>query len=101
MSEKRELTIEEKYKILQANHKALVEATTRLEKKYHKRGDRIAFLENALLNAQKQVEIQKQIVRDSLEKHNQDNQNYANELQDLKFGKDRKKAKPVVLPIRR
>lgn len=92
----RELTIDEKYLILKTNHEALVKATTALEEKYNKSQKRVQFLEQAVENAQEQVEIQKRIVADSLTKHNEDNQNYATELQDLKFGKNRTK---VTLPI--
>ena len=101
IKKERELTLDEKYKILKANHEALVKATTALEQKYFKAVARNEFLENAIENAQKQVEIQKRIVADSLAKHNSDNQNYATELQEIKFGKDGPKPKPVNLPIGR
>lgn len=99
--EKRELTLEEKYLIVTNNQKVLVKATEALQEKHDKLVARVKFLEDALENAQKQVEIQKQITRDSLAKHNEDNQKYADELQDLKFGKGGKKPKPVSLPIGR
>lgn len=90
----RVLTLDEKFKILKANHDALVRATKALEKKYNKAVIRNQYLEGVVKTTQDQLTIQKKIVADSLTKHNKDMKKAAVEVQEAKFGK----GKPITLP---
>lgn len=84
---KRKLTDRENLLILREKHDAMVAGIEAMNKEDTRLRERILWLENALINAQKNVDIHKQIMINSLTKHNEDNQNVAKELQEVKFGK--------------
>lgn len=75
----------ENYLILKTNHESLVRACEKMVEQNQKLRDRVIYLERLLENAQRAVDINKQIMIDSLTKHNEDNQKAAAEVQALKF----------------
>ena len=82
---KEKLSWEAKYKLLKALHEAHVEATDKLEKKYHKLVDQSEQQKKLLINAQAAVDNYKQIMINSLNKHNEDMHHAAERDKELKF----------------
>lgn len=84
---KRKLTDRENLLILKEKHDAMVAGIAAMNEEDTKLRERIEWLEATLVNAQKAVDIHKQIMIDSLTKHNEDKQNLERELKEVKFGK--------------
>lgn len=75
---------------LQELHKSHVKASDSLEEQNRKLIDRNIILENQLVNMQRALDINREIMANAVTKQNEERESMATEVRELKTGKTRK-----------